>query len=406
MEIGNPSAGFNEPFRRVEREELAVVGGGIIGVSTAYAAAIKGRGRVKVSLYETSEVGHQGAASSDVNRVFRYLNGPDPLLTIWAKEARSWWEHLGRRTGSPVLHPTGVVFLVETGDGVQTTGGHVSPYENADGWLKDALRVMDEQDVPYRRMGPRQLGEMYPQFHSPAVEEAVLDPGAGFVEASKALSAMLDLCLRAGVEYHSGARVTGVEATGGGCLLYTEDGAETRAEAVVVAANGWTGEILPQRPGALTLTEQPLVYLTPPEGAPELVLGRMPVFISLTSDCYGFPVHGGILKVADDTPHRTIDHPDQRREPGEEYLRRVVSTVSGFIPAIRGAAVERTHVCFYDRSEDGRFILDAWDRDARIIYGCGMSGRAFKFGPVIGERLARFAISGERPKDLEGFRAR
>ena len=406
MEIGNPSAGFNEPFSRVEREELAVVGGGIIGVSTAYAAAIKGRGRVKVSLYETSEVGHQGAASSDVNRVFRYLNGPDPLLTIWAKEARSWWEFLGRRTGSPVLHPTGVVFLVETGDGVQTTGGHVSPYQNADDWLKDSLRVMDEQHVPYRRMGPRQLGEMYPQFHSPAVEEAVLDPGAGFVEASKALSAMLDLCLRAGVEYHPGARVTGVEATSEGCLLHSEGDVETRAEAVVVAANGWTGEILPQRPGALTLTEQPLVYLTPPEGTPELALGRMPVFISLTSDCYGFPVHGGILKVADDTPHRTIDHPDQRCEPGEEYLQRVVSTVSGFIPALRGAAVERTHVCFYDRSEDGRFILDAWDRDARIIYGCGMSGRAFKFGPVIGERLARFAISGERPEDLEGFRAR
>ena len=406
MEIGNPSAGFNEPFSRVEREELAVVGGGIIGVSTAYAAAIKGRGRVKVSLYETSEVGHQGAASSDVNRVFRYLNGPDPLLTIWAKEARSWWEFLGRRMGSPVLHPTGVVFLVETGDGVQTTGGHVSPYQNADGWLKDSLRVMDEQHVPYRRMGPRQLGEMYPQFHSPVVEEAVLDPGAGFVEASKALSAMLDLCLRAGVEYHPGARVTGVEATSEGCLLHSEGDVETRAEAVVVAANGWTGEILPQRPGALTLTEQPLVYLTPPEGTPELALGRMPVFISLTSDCYGFPVHGGILKVADDTPHRTIDHPDQRCEPGEEYLQRVVSTVSGFIPALRGAAVERTHVCFYDRSEDGRFILDAWDRDARIIYGCGMSGRAFKFGPVIGERLARFAISGERPEDLEGFRAR
>ena len=68
----------------------------------------------------------------------------------------------------------------------------------------------------------------------------------------------------------------------------------------------------------------------------------------------------------------------------------MVSTIGGFIPALRGAAVERTHVCFYDRSEDGRFILDAWDKDARIIYGCGMSGRAFKFGPVIGERLARF----------------
>ena len=406
MAISSSSAGFNQPFSQVARKELAVVGGGIVGLSSAYAAAIKGQGKVKVSLYEASEVGHTGAASSDVNRVFRYLGGPDPLLTIWAKEARSLWESLGEQTGSPVLHTTGVVLLVETGDGVQTTGGHVWPYDSADGWLKDSLRVMDEHHMPYRRMGSRQLAETYPQFHSPAIEEAVLDPGAGFVEASKALLAMLDLCLQAGVEYHPGTRVTGVEASGEGCVLHIEGGAERRAEAVVVTANGWTDEILPQRPGALTLTEQPLVYLTPPEGAPELALGRMPVFISLTSDCYGFPVHGGILKVANDTPYRTINHPDERREPSEKYLRQVVSTIGGFIPALRGAAVERTHVCFYDRSKDGRFILDAWDKDARIIYGCGMSGRAFKFGPVIGERLARFAISGERPGELEGFRAR
>ena len=60
--------------------------------------------------------------------------------------------------------------------------------------------------------------------------------------------------------------------------------------------------------------------------------------------------------------------------------------------------MERTHICFYDRSKDGRFILDALDKEARIIYGCGMSGRAFKFGPVIGERLARFAVEAERDR--------
>ena len=84
----------------------------------------------------------------------------------------------------------------------------------------------------------------------------------------------------------------------------------------------------------------------------------------------------------------------------------MISTVGSFLPAVAGTEVERTHVCFYDRSKDGRFILDALDKEARIIYGCGMSGRAFKFGPVLGERLARFAVSGERPADLEEFRAR
>ena len=397
---------LDAPFSKVERGEVAVVGGGIVGVSVAYAAAVRGQGKVRVSLYEASEVGHSGAASSDVNRVFRFLSGPEPTLTVWSGEARDMWRALGSRWGSPVLHETGVVFLVEKGDGVETTGGHVYPYESAAAWLEDALRCMDEHGAPYRRMSPSELAGMYPQFDSGALNEAVIDPQAGFVEASKAVEATLALGLKAGVEYHPGVEVVEVESDGRGCRLIASDGREFRADAAVVAVNGWTEGLLPQLKGALTLTEQPLVYLRPPKDASSLGLGRLPVFISLTSDCYGFPILGGELKVADDTALRTIGHPDEREEPPREYLERVVATVGNFLPAVAGAVVERTHVCFYDRSKDGRFLLDALDSEARIIYGCGMSGRAFKFGPVLGERLARFAVEGERPADIEELRLR
>ena len=400
------SVGLDKPFDLVERREIAVVGGGIVGVSAAYAAAVRGQGRVRVSLYEASEVGHTGAASADVNRVFRFLSGPDSTLTVWSAEARDMWRALGRRLGSPVLHQTGVVQLVERGDGEQTTGGHVYPYDSAAAWLEDALRCMDEHQAPYRRMGPAELAECYPQFRREAIKEAVLDPQAGFVEASKALTATLDLCLKAGVQYHPGVEITSVEAVDGECRLVAADGREMRADAAVVTVNGWTEKLLPQLKGMLTLTEQPLIYLRPPEDASALVQGQLPVFISLTSDCYGFPILDGEMKIADDTAFRTIDHPDERQEPPREHLERVVSTVGNFLPSVAGAAVERTHVCFYDRSKDGRFILDALDSEARIIYGCGMSGRAFKFGPVLGERLARFAVEGERPEDIEEFRLR
>ena len=400
------STTLDKPFANVERREVAVVGGGIVGVSAAYAAAVRGKGKVRVSLYEAAEVGHSGAASADLNRVFRFLSGPDPTLTVWSGEARDLWVALGREWGSPVFHQTGLALLVERGDGVDTTGGHVYPYNSAAAWLEDALRCMDEHQAPYRRMSPAELTKRYPQFNGKALNEAVFDPQAGFVEASRALTATLEMGMKEGVQYHPGVEITSVEAVGGGCRLVAADGREIRADAVVVAVNGWTEGLLPQLKGALTLTEQPLIYLRPPEGSEALMPGQLPMYISLTSDCYGFPIVGGELKIADDTALRTINHPDEREEPPKEYLERVVSTVGNFLPAVAGATVERTHVCFYDRSEDGRFLLDALDPEARIIYGCGMSGRAFKFGPVLGERLARFAVEGERPPDLEEFRLR
>ncbi len=397
---------FDTPYANIERREIAVVGGGIVGVSAAYAAAVRGQGKVRVSLYEASEVGHSGAASVDLNRVFRFLSGPDPTLTVWSGEARDLWRRLGSNWGSPVFHETGLALLVEKGDGVETTGGHVHPYDSAAAWLEDALQCMDDQNAPYRRVSPAQLTESYPQFRSAALNEAVIDPQAGFVEASKALQATLEMGLKAGMEYHPGVEVTSIESDGGGCGLVASDGREFRADAVVVAVNGWTEGLLPQLEGALTLTEQPLIYLRPPGDASALTPRRLPMYISLTSDCYGFPVVGGELKVADDNAFRTIGHPDERGEPPRDYLERVVSTVGNFLPSVAGATVERTHTCFYDRSKDGRFLLDTLDSEARIIYGCGMSGRAFKFGPVLGERLARFAVEGERPADIEEFRLR
>ena len=397
---------LDAPFERVERREIAVVGGGIVGVSAAYAAAVRGQGKVRVSLYEASEVGHTGAASTDLNRVFRFLSGPDSTLTVWSGEARDLWLALGQRWGSPVFHQTGLALLVEKGDGVTTTGGHVHPYDSAAAWLEDALRCMDDHQAPYQRVSPAELVRRYPQFRSAALNEAVIDPQASFVEASKALTATLESGLKAGVQYHPGVQVTSVESVGDGCRIAASDGREFRADAVVVAVNGWTGELLPQLKGALTLTEQPLIYLRPPEDSSSLMPGMLPMYISLTSDCYGFPIVGGELKVADDNAFRTINHPDEREDPPSEHMERVVSTVGNFLPSVAGAEVVRTHTCFYDRSRDGRFLLDALDTEARIIYGCGMSGRAFKFGPVLGERLARFAVEGERPADIEEFRLR
>lgn len=393
-----------EPFPHIERKDIAVLGGGIIGLSAAYAAATRGGDGVRVRLYEAANVGHSAASSSDVSRVFRHLNGPNPLLTSWAIEASSLWDQLSAEGGRPLLRRTGVLFLAHQDSGVSSWGHHVWPYKSVAQWMDDSSRVLVDKGIPHQRITPRQLEGIYPQFQDPTLEEAVLDNTAGFLEAATALETLLDLCLKAGVEYHPNSRVKSITSDGDGCTLELENGPEVKTQATVMALNGWTGDLLPFPPGTLALAEQPLIYLDP--RSESSALARIPVFISLNTDCYGFPVQDGLLKIANDNPYRPIDHPDQRKEAENEYVEAVVGTVARFLPAVKDAKVSKTHVCFYDRSRNELFILDAWDRDSRVVYGCGMSGRAFKFAPVIGERLARFAVTGRRPEDIESFRLR
>lgn len=397
---------WSEPFKQISRRHITVVGGGIIGLSTAYAAAVRGQGRIKVSLYEADQVGHKGAASTDMNRVFRYLNGPDTTLTIWAKEASSLWEYISHQAGQSLFHRTGVLLLVHKQGNPAHQGHHIWPYNDIGVWVDESVRNLEAEGVPYQRLNRQDLTKRFPQFRGDDIEEAILDHKAGYLEAQSALRVLLDLCMKAGVNYYPYSPVQRLTSDAKGCLIQLKGGEEIRSDAAVVTLNGWTGDLLPLPTNTLNLAEQPIIYLLPPNGTSGLSEGELPVFISLNTDCYGFPVNKGILKVGDDNPYRPIAHPNQRREPDKTYIERVIKTVAQLVPSLENSQIVRTHVCFYDRSKDERFILDAWDNDARIVYGCGMSGRAFKFGPIIGERLARFAVTGERPPDLESFRIR
>ena len=60
-----------------------------------------------------------------------------------------------------------------------------------------------------------------------------------------------------------------------------------------------------------------------------------------------------------------------------------------------------TERCVYDNSADTDFVLD---RVGRIVVGCGTSGHAFKFGPLLGELLADLAEERRPSIDVERFR--
>ena len=393
-------------FNHIRRRNIAVVGAGIIGLSTAYAAAIQSAGTVKVTLYEAVETGHPDAASTDQSRVFRHLHGPDSKYTIWAKESGQRWDQISKSAGNDVLHRLGVLFLMHRRGDPNYVGGHIKPYNDPMEWMLDSLQVLDDQKVSYLRLKAGQLERQFPQFSPQVIEEAVLDQNAGMLEADLATSTLLRLCIEAGVKYQPDSRVTGVSTDNSSCIVELDGAKEVRHEAAVLAINGWTSDLLQLPKGTLSLNEQPMIYLEPPDGEHLFDQGTMPVFISLGNDCNGFPLHRGVIKVSDDNPYRSIDHPDQRNTMPSTEIARVKELVGGFIPLLKDAKVQRTHMCFYDRSKDGNFILDRWDNNNQIIYGCGMSGRAFKFAPVIGERLARFVITGDRPSDITDLQIR
>jgi glycine/D-amino acid oxidase-like deaminating enzyme len=242
----------------------------------------------------------------------------------------------------------------------------------------------------------------FPQFGSTGVVAAFLDVNSGLVSAREAVLALSDVGQRLGVMVHEAKRAVEVAAGTGGCGVRFSDGTSIEADLVVLAINGWTSDVLPSVP--LVVTEQVQHYLVPnPAVASDFEPGRMP-FCSWTSNgMWVFPSRHGAVKVGDNYPSRTLRHPTERRMPETSYRERVLQLAIEQMPQMRDATLVQERVCFYDYSPDGDFILDQWDQNARLIVACGFSGHGFKFGPLIGQRLADFALSGRRPEDLTPF---
>jgi sarcosine oxidase len=56
-----------------------------------------------------------------------------------------------------------------------------------------------------------------------------------------------------------------------------------------------------------------------------------------------------------------------------------------------GARLIEIDVCPYDNTADESFIVE---RRAGVVVGAGTSGHAFKFGPLLGRRLAQLVLDG------------
>jgi sarcosine oxidase len=158
---------------------------------------------------------------------------------------------------------------------------------------------------------------------------------------------------------------------------------------------------------ALSAPSLPQVaYFAPRSGA----VAALPIFIAWGDDMvYGLPVpaggpRAGLYKVAQHVPGPALGafdptDPAPFAVDDPALLAPLTDAVARLLPTLdpRPVATER---CVYDNTSDADFVLE---RVGRVVVGCGTSGHAFKFGPLLGELLADLA-EGTRPAvDLSRF---
>lgn len=333
--------------------DLAIVGGGIMGLCAAWSAAKRG---ARVTLVDPQPVVNEHNASNDDSKVFRLAYGAQKRYVQLAKRALVGWRQLEDEAGRTLLHQTGLLMF-----GPQN------------GFAQQSARTLLE-------MGERVHMMQGPIDGFADVKEAVMDPSGGWLDARACLRAAEERAVAAGASVRRGVGATSVRA--GEVQLTT--GETLRPRAVLVAAGFGAPRLVPALRARIRVTRQPELFFDAPADFPET-----PTFAAFEEGFYGFPRSMGTVKIADHNKGPAVTNFEVRPPPTAKEVETARAWLRKRMPDLAARPMTRHRICLYDNAPDDQFILGKADG---VVVGAGFSGHGFKFGPAVGEDLAALAL--------------
>ena len=361
---------------RAPRMSVLIVGGGVVGLSTAYWLV---RAGLRVTVIEQGPIPNPVASSADHHRLIRFAYGDRAGYAARIPEAFDAWRAIWADLPRPESHyyvETGVLSLsTEQGDGADRSRETLEA-------LGLAHEVLEGSALPKR----------LPFLEPDGVRYALLT-GGGALMANRILADLADWLRLNGASVIEHAAVAAVDPAAGRVTL--ADGRTMGAEGVVVAAGVGTAGLVPDAGLALTPRRSVVVYADPPSDLIDAYAGA-PCWSQLGagSDLWGLAsVEGLPMKLGNGELGRSGDPADRSMTAAE-----AASVLNAYRGVFRG--IERFHIGWqqanwYTMVPGERFVLRRLDR---VFVASACSGHGFKFGALSGRDVAE-AVTGAAEVD-------
>ena len=370
--------------------DLAVVGGGVMGLFTAYHASAR---HDRVVVLERGRVGDPLTASFGRTRSFRndYL---DPAYGRLAHEAFRLWGEFEAGTG--------VRALVRCG-GMNIAKAAVTP-DLESTYAERSYATLARLGLRREALDGEEVRRRFPYLDA---DIARIDVDAGVVDVRAVTGALSRVLAERGVRVIEGVEPTAIASEPDGFRIST-GGGELAARALVVTAGHGTNDVLARLPGCELRVpierDRPseAKYLTPPDGdRHRFTSDAMPVIAYLDAGIYCHPIVDGVV---DDVKIGYYNPPDMPRD--DTSIDSIAGFVEQCMPGLAAASVRDVadvDQCEYDLVADDDFILGAIPGVPGAFVGVGWRGTGYKFAPWVGRALAELALHDGTVYDVDRF---
>lgn len=349
--------------------DVAVIGAGAIGASTAHHLAAAGR---RVVVLEALD----GPAAGSTGRSFASIRGQ------WADELNielSWrsiqtFRDFPERYGTDVgYRPSGYLLLVS--------------HELWEAQLR-AVELQRLHGVPVEVLEFDAAQAITP-FATHGLGGTTWGPADGVVDPHLATSAYLDLARRDGATVHFRHAVTAIDADAEGGWTVTAGDVVVHAQHVVNAAGGWAGDV-----AALAGLEVPVVHSRRNvySSAPGALARALPMTVDFTSGFY-LRSDGPRLLFGGARPDEVDGY---RTDVDWGWMEQLLEFGASRFPWLADVPLDRTG-CWagtYENTPDHHGILGAVPQAPTWVNACGFSGHGMMQAPEIGRLAAEQIVTG------------
>lgn len=364
-----------------ESYDAIVIGLGAMGSATAWQLARRGQRVLGIEMFQP---GHDQGSSHGYHRMIRHSSFKDDGYVPLAARPFELWREMEEASGKTLLTMTGEVRLL---DSERFPADRQAVEIMA---MRGFLEVLDEADLTKR----------FPGFQVHDGLCATYEANAGYLRSEEGIITNCELARRHGAELRYDEEATGYTSDGDGVRVETSKG-RYRADRLVITAGCWAEELLADLALPMQVERRVNGYFRPERpdlwsleaGAPDFLL------TVAEGSFYGMPSVGNVglkigLSAGPPTTARTI-----RRTVDPEEIAFLRGVLDRYMPGASGPEVRHiTCMCTYTADRD--FIIDRRPDNERVLFGCGFSGRGYKFAPVVGEILADLAIDGQTAHDI------
>lgn len=358
-----------------ERAEIAIVGGGVMGLAIAYNLARRGVTDVVVIERGYLAEGASGRNGGGVRQQWA-TEGNIRLMQQSVDICRRFARELGVNVW---FRQGGYLFLART------------PAEVAR--LEKTVAIQERCGLPTRMLSPAGAQSIVPELDTQGILGACYNPSDGILFPWPFLWGYAQRATELGARVHTHTAVTRIDVErGGGFTVHTDRGA-VRARRVVNACGAWSPEVarlvgieLPTRPIRHEIcSSEPLKPFLRP------MVSELGTGLYCSQSMRG-EIVGGVT-VPGEKPGAV------RMGSTLAFLRTYAAALTRLLPVLRDIKVLRQWAGPYDLSPDGNPILGDTDAVPGFYFACGFVGHGFMMAPVVGQLYAEY-LCGEPPHEI------